>query len=69
MKNFFTPNISRSGRWIRAILGLMLLIGGFIAVRQVPWLGAVLFGSSGFVLFEAARGWCFLRACGIKTKL
>jgi hypothetical protein len=22
-----------------------------------------------FVLFEAARGWCFLRACGIKTRL
>jgi hypothetical protein len=23
----------------------------------------------GFVLFEALRGWCALRACGIKTRL
>ena len=22
-----------------------------------------------FALYEAARGWCLLRACGIKTKL
>jgi hypothetical protein len=69
MKKFFTPNINRSGRWMRAFLGLMLLIGGIIAVRQMPWLGTVLLISSGFVLFEAVRGWCFLRACGIKTKL
>lgn len=68
MKKFFAPNLSRTGRWIRAILGLLLLAGGFIAVRELVWLGAVLFLSSAFVLYEAARGWCFLRACGIKTK-
>jgi hypothetical protein len=69
MKKFFTPNISSLGRWMRAALGLILLIGGLIAVGQLLWLGIALFISSAFVLFEAARGWCFLRACGIKTKL
>ncbi len=54
---------------MRAVLGLVLLIGGIIAVRQIAWLGVVLLASAGLVLFEAARGWCFLRACGIKTKL
>ena len=33
------------------------------------WLGGVLLASAVFVAFEALRGWCALRACGIKTKL
>ena len=69
MKKFFSPNITSAGRWVRAVIGLVLLIGGVIAVQQLVWLGVVLFLSSGFVLFEAVRGWCFLRACGLKTKL
>ena len=69
MKKFFSRNITSAGRWMRAAVALLLLIGGLIAVRQIVWLGVVLFVSAGFVLFEAARGWCFLRACGIKTKL
>jgi hypothetical protein len=69
MKKFLSPNITSAGRWMRAVLGLALLIGGVIAVQQIVWLGVALFVSAGFVLFEAARGWCFLRACGIKTKL
>ncbi len=69
MKKFFSPNLTSAGRWMRAAIGLALLIGGVIAVQQLVWLGVVLFLSAGFVLFEAARGWCFLRACGLKTKL
>ena len=69
MKKFFSRNITSAGRWMRACIGLLLLIGGIIALRPVPWLGVVLFISAAFVFFEAARGWCFLRACGIKTKL
>lgn len=69
MKKFFSRNITSAGRWMRAVVGLVLLIGGIIAVQQIVWLGVVLLVSAGFVLFEAARGWCFLRACGIKTKL
>jgi hypothetical protein len=32
------------------------------------WLGIVLFLGGAFCIFEALRGWCALRACGIKTK-
>jgi hypothetical protein len=28
----------------------------------------LLFIGGGFVWFEAARGWCMMRACGVKTK-
>jgi uncharacterized membrane protein len=32
------------------------------------WVIGVLAGSGIFALYEALRGWCVLRACGIKTK-
>ncbi len=69
MKRFLTPNITRAGRILRAAIAIMLLIGGIIAVRELAWLGVVLFVCSAFVFFEAARGWCLVRACGIKTRL
>jgi hypothetical protein len=45
-----------------------LLIGGFAALSLNPVLSLVLFAGGAFVLFEALRGWCAIRACGIKTK-
>ena len=69
MKNFFRPNLSRAGRIVRAVLAAALLAGGIFAVQHILWLGVVLFISAGFVFFEAARGWCVMRACGIRTKL
>lgn len=69
MSKFFAPNIERSGRLARGIAGVMLLIGGIIALFFIWWLGLILLASAAFVLFEALRGWCFMRACGIKTKL
>jgi len=69
MKLFLAPNITRSGRILRAVIATALLIGGIIAITQLAWLGVVLFVISAFVFFEAARGWCVMRACGIKTRL
>ena len=69
MRRFFAPNIDNRGRLARGILGLLLLVGGVMAVSFRLWLGLVLLGSAAFVLFEAVRGWCGLRACGIKTRL
>ena len=69
MKRFFRPNIDSRGRWVRAIAGSVLAIAGLVAGGHVWWLGAVLILSGGFVLFEAVRGWCVMRACGIKTKM
>ncbi len=64
------PNIDIKGRILRAILSLIMLsvtIYGYL-IHWPLWI-CVLFLLGGlFVAFEAARGWCAARACGIKTK-
>ena len=69
MKRLFIPNISNTGRLVRGFLALALFMSAGFAFRQSIWAGLTLLGFGGFVLFEAIRGWCAVRACGIKTKL
>lgn len=69
MKTFFSRNIDRPGRVLRGLCALGLLAGAAFAWRISPWLTLVLALAGVFVLFEALRGWCVLRACGIKTRL
>ena len=60
-------NIDQTGRMARGGLSLIfLLIGGVLVPYSAPL--AVIFLLIGlFTLFEALRGWCAVRACGIKT--
>ena len=69
MKPLFSRNISNTGRLVRGLGASALLVGAGFGFCESVWLGAVLAASSVFVLFEALRGWCVLRACGIKTRL
>lgn len=70
VRQFFTPNIDIRGRLVRAALGIALLAGGWVAhVKVNDTLAVLLIISGGFACFEAARGWCVARACGIRTKL
>jgi hypothetical protein len=69
MKRFFARNIDGKGRWVRGLMGVALLVGAAFSFGQSAWLGIVLAVAGLFGLFEAVRGWCFARACGIKTKL
>jgi hypothetical protein len=70
VKRFFDPNIETKGRVMRAVTALLLFIASGVAFfRSTAWLGIALGLIGVFVAFEAVRGWCFLRACGIKTKL
>lgn len=62
------PNIDRTGRIIRAALGGLCLLGGIALCFWNVWAGVTLIGSGSFMLFEAFRGWCVMRACGVKTK-
>jgi Protein of unknown function (DUF2892) len=69
LKRSFAPNLDRKGRIIRGVVAGALLL---LAVVCSPFsiLVGLLFWFSGlFVLFEALRGWCVVRACGIKTKI
>ncbi len=69
MKPFFSRNIDNKGRLIRGLGALALLVGAGFGFTVSVWLGIALMASGVFVAFEALRGWCALRACGIKTKL
>jgi hypothetical protein len=68
VKNRFAPNIGRTGRLIRGGIGVVLL-GMAIPAFRLHWLAAIAAVAGGlFCLFEAQRGWCVARACGLKTR-
>ena len=69
MKPLFSLNISNTGRLVRGLGALALLLGAVVGCFVSIWLGVALAVSGVFVLFEALRGWCVLRACGLKTRL
>jgi hypothetical protein len=66
---FFKPNIGLRGRLVRGGLAALIFIAGGVLAFYVWWLGLGFIGIGIFVLFEAVRGWCLARACGIKTKI
>jgi hypothetical protein len=68
MKKLFQPNIGKTGRILRGLIGVALL-GSAVAAWQVHWLAGVGLAAAGvFCLFEALRGWCAARACGLRTR-
>jgi hypothetical protein len=69
VKRFFAPNIDRKGRLARAVYGCaMIVIGCLLDRANHPGLGVAAILAGGFAWLEAARGWCIVRACGIRTK-
>ena len=69
MSQFFRPNLKRNGRIARGVIGTVCLIAGIITVDFLLWLGLVFVVAGLFAIYEALRGWCLARACGIKTKI
>jgi hypothetical protein len=69
MSRFFNRNLEFRGRLVRGVLGTISLIVGIILADHHLWvcLGLVVLGL--FAIFEAVRGWCLMRACGIRTKV
>jgi hypothetical protein len=68
VSRFFKPNLDRHGRLARGVIGALCLIAGIIVVDYVLWLGLIFVAAGLFAIFESLRGWCVMRACGIKTK-
>jgi len=66
--SFLKPNIDRLGRLVRGACGLCCLAGAFF-LRDNTLACVALAGSGLFMLFEAFKGWCVARACGLKTPL
>ena len=69
VSQFFQPNIKRQGRIARGVIGSLCLIVGIILVDFVLWLGLIFVVAGLFAIYEAVRGWCLARACGIKTRV
>jgi len=69
MKPIFSRNIDNKGRLLRGFGALTLLVGAGFGFTLSLWLGLLLLAAGVFVAFEALRGWCAFRACGIRTKL
>ena len=68
MGKFFAPNIDRRGRIARLLFGIACIAAGLVLALVAWWACLVLIISGAFALYEAKRGWCLMRACGIKTK-
>ncbi len=68
-------NIDQKGKFRRLIGGLAMMLFSVVAwvlyfMQAGDWLlfPAVLCGIlGGFMIFESRRGWCVLRAMGVKT--
>jgi len=67
MSRFFSRNLGYRGRMARGVIGALCLIAGIIVCDHTLW-GLVLVVPGLFAIFESIRGWCLVRACGIKTK-
>ena len=69
MNGFFKPNINHRGRIARGVIGTLCLIAGIVVVDFRLWLGLIFVVAGLFAIFESVRGWCLVRACGVKTKI
>lgn len=69
MRRFFDKNIGFQGRVARGVIGAVLLITGIVMADVRLWACLVLVSLGLFAIFEAVRGWCLARACGVRTKL
>ncbi|MBI5686650.1 MAG: DUF2892 domain-containing protein [Verrucomicrobia bacterium] len=68
MPRLFQPNIGTTGRILRAVFGVILLAAA-VYLYQVNFAACGVAAVAGvFCLFEAFRGWCVARACGLKTR-
>ena len=69
MSRFFKPNLNFRGRMARGVIGTLCLIAGIVLVDYRLWLGLIFVAAGLFAIFESLRGWCLVRACGLKTKV
>jgi hypothetical protein len=69
VSRFFKPNLNFRGRMARGVIGTLCLIAGIVLVDYRLWLGLIFVAAGLFAIFESLRGWCLVRACGVRTRL
>ena len=60
-------NIEKTGRVARGGISVIFLLAAGVLVPYAAPLAVIFLLVGLFTLFEALRGWCAVRACGIKT--
>ena len=65
----FLSNIDSRGRIWRAIGGVIFLVASVVLQPHSRLAAVICVFVALFLFFEAARGWCAARACGIRTPL
>jgi hypothetical protein len=65
----FTPNLETRGRILRGGGAAVMVAAAAISWPKSAVLATGFALAAGFLAFESARGWCALRACGVRTKL
>lgn len=68
MSRFWERNLDFRGRLVRGVIGALLLIAGIVVADFHLEACLVLVGVGLFAMFEALRGWCLVRACGVRTR-
>ena len=66
--SLFRSNLDTKGRLIRGTMAVALAGGTVLTWPHFRVASIICALFSAFTAFEAARGWCALRACGVKTK-
>jgi hypothetical protein len=69
IKKFLAPNLQSEGRSARKVTAFVFLVAAVVSVSFSRRVSLLLLLAALFTFFEAMRGWCVLRACGIKTKV
>jgi hypothetical protein len=61
------PNINNTGRAARGGMAILFLLLGGALIPHNLWLAGIFLAVGLFCTYEAWRGWCAVRACGIRT--
>ncbi len=66
---FMSPNLERRGRLVRFWIGLFFLAVALVSWLAIglPWLTLLATLSTLICWFQCFRGWCFFRACRLKS--
>lgn len=72
-------NIDAKGKAVRMAGGIATVLAGIVVSiltltqvlePEIGWFATIsMFLGGGFAIFEARKGWCIIRAMGIKTPL
>lgn len=68
MSRFFKPNLDFRGRMARGVIGTLCLVAGIVIAGDYSLWGLIFVAAGLFAIFESLRGWCVVRACGVRTR-